>query len=135
MSTTNGPRFTVTDAEVRDKPWGKETVFAAFDDLYIGKVITLHAGQSVSLQRHTEKTETISVLSGQGRFELGETRDDLSVVDLSEGGTVHIPAGVIHRITAITTLVFAEVSTAHPGWNTDIERLEDGFGRSGTVAP
>jgi mannose-6-phosphate isomerase-like protein (cupin superfamily) len=87
------------------------------------------------LQRHEDKTETISVLSGRGRFELGEDREDFSIVELADGGTVHVAAGVIHRITALTTLVFAEVSTALPGWNTDIERLEDSFGRSGTVAP
>ena len=35
----------------------------------------------------------------------------------------------------VTDIVFAESSTAAEGWNTDVVRLEDRYGRSGTSAP
>jgi mannose-6-phosphate isomerase len=41
----------------------------------------------------------------------------------------------VHRVTAITDIVFAEASTAPPGWREDVVRLEDAYGRTGTTAP
>jgi hypothetical protein len=41
----------------------------------------------------------------------------------------------VHRITAITDIVFAEASTAGPGWREDVVRLDDKYGRAGTTAP
>jgi mannose-6-phosphate isomerase len=48
---------------------------------------------------------------------------------------VHVPAAVLHRITALSDLLFAEASTAAPGWREDVVRLSDRYGRSGTAAP
>ena len=131
MTETAGP---VEPTKV-DKPWGEELWFAAVDHAYAGKLITIHAGASVSLQRHHQKTETIMVLDGTGRVELGQFPDQLEPVELRPGTCVHIPAPWLHRFTADTELRFIEVSTAHEGWTTDVERLEDHYGRGGTSAP
>jgi mannose-6-phosphate isomerase len=48
--------------------------------------------------------------------------------------TVHLPAGVVHRVYGITHAVLVEASTAEPGWREDIVRLEDSYGRTGTTA-
>jgi len=41
----------------------------------------------------------------------------------------------VHRITAVVDLLFAEVSSAAPGWRDDVVRLADRYGRDGTTAP
>jgi hypothetical protein len=48
---------------------------------------------------------------------------------------MHVPALVLHRVTAITDVVFAEASTAGQGWRDDVVRVADRYGRSGTSAP
>jgi mannose-6-phosphate isomerase-like protein (cupin superfamily) len=132
---SESPLYRVGAVERREKPWGAEQVFAAEDDLYVGKIITLLAGRATSLQRHSRKTETIAVLTGECRVELGPHEDRLETFVLGPAGTAFIGAGAVHRISAMTDLVFAEVSTAYPGWNEDVERIADDFGRSGTTGP
>ncbi len=119
----------------QEKPWGHEIIFAAIEGKYIGKIIHVTAGNALSLQYHVQKDETISVLSGAAVIEYGPSADDLSSLHFGPGDTVHLPAGAVHRITAITDLTFAESSTADLGWREDVVRLEDKYGRSGTTAP
>lgn len=110
-------------------------MFAAIDGLYVGKVIRVTAGESLSLQYHRAKIETISVISGNADVEYGSSDTALLRSSMGPGDTIHLPAGVLHRIRAIDDLVFAEVSTAHAGWETDVVRLDDQYGRTGTSAP
>jgi mannose-6-phosphate isomerase len=118
-----------------DKPWGHEIVFAEGEAGYVGKLITVLAGNALSLQYHHHKDETISIVSGTASFDCGREADALTSVVMRPGQTVHVPAGVVHRMTALTDLVFAEASTAAPGWREDVVRLEDRYGRTGTQAP
>ena len=136
----NGSRVPVPKAEVyraarQDKPWGHELIFAAVDGKYVGKIIHVGAGHSLSLQYHREKEETITVTSGEALFQHGPSADRLTDQRFGAGDTIHLPAGVLHRITAISDLDFAEASTANPGWREDVVRLEDRYGRTGTSAP
>jgi len=119
----------------QDKPWGHEVIFAAVEGKYAGKIIHVTAGHSLSLQYHLQKEETSSVLSGAALIEYGPAADSMSSQHLGPGDTIHLPPGTVHRITAITDLTFAEVSTAAPGWREDVVRLEDKYGRTGTTAP
>jgi mannose-6-phosphate isomerase len=119
----------------QDKPWGHEIIFAAIDGKYVGKIINVTAGHSLSLQYHVQKEETSTVLSGAALIEYGPSADNLSSQHLGPGDTIHLPPGAVHRIIAITDLTFAEVSTAEPGWREDVVRLEDKYGREGTTAP
>jgi mannose-6-phosphate isomerase len=130
-----GPQAQIYRAARQDKPWGHETIFAAHEGKYIGKIIYVTAGQSLSLQYHTEKEETISVLSGQALIRHGPVGGELTEQLFGPGDTIYIPAGVVHRVTAIGDVTFAEASTAAPGWREDVVRLEDAYGRSGTSAP
>jgi mannose-6-phosphate isomerase len=129
------PQAEVYQAARQDKPWGHELIFAAFGDKYIGKIIHVNQGQSLSLQYHQEKDETISVISGEALFQYGPSSDELTDRQFGPGDTIHLPAGVLHRITALSDLDFAEASTAYPGWREDVVRLEDRYGRTGTTAP
>jgi mannose-6-phosphate isomerase-like protein (cupin superfamily) len=110
-------------------------IFAAIDGKYAGKIIHVNAGQSLSLQYHNQKEETSSVLSGEALVEHGPSAGRLTSDRLGPGDTIHLPPGVLHRITAISDLEFAEVSTAQSGWREDVVRLEDRYGRTGTTAP
>jgi mannose-6-phosphate isomerase len=129
------PHAEVYRAARQDKPWGHELIFAAVEGEYVGKIIHVTAGHSLSLQYHLRKEETSTVMSGAALVEYGPAADALTSQHLGPGDTIHLPVGTLHRITAITDLTFAEVSTAQPGWREDVVRLEDKYGRAGTTAP
>jgi mannose-6-phosphate isomerase len=129
------PQAAVYRASRQDKPWGHELIFAALDDKYVGKIIHVNAGHSLSLQYHNDKDETSIIISGEALVQHGPSADNLTDEHLGAGDTIHLPPGVLHRITAISDLDFAEASTADPGWREDVVRLEDRYGRTGTTAP
>ena len=47
-----------------EKPWGWELIWAE-TELYVGKILFVRAGQSLSLQFHNEKDESWYVQEGQ----------------------------------------------------------------------
>lgn len=114
-----------------NKPWGQEEIFAVTDH-YAGKILTIKQGESLSLQYHEKKEETLRVLDGQILFESGSSRDCLTEEELGAGDTFHVPPRLIHRMTAITDCRLLEVSTVELD---DVVRLEDRYGREGTTAP
>jgi oxalate decarboxylase/phosphoglucose isomerase-like protein (cupin superfamily) len=132
---TSQPQAEVYPASKQDKPWGHELIFAVVPGKYVGKVIRVNAGHSLSLQYHREKEETISMLDGRAKVLYGPAADQLTEQEFGPGDTIHLPPGVLHRITAVTDVTFVESSTASPGWREDVVRLEDAYGRSGTSAP
>lgn len=132
---TADSQATVYRAQEQDKPWGHEMIFATTEGKYIGKVIHVTAGHSLSLQYHEHKEETICVISGDAEITFGPIGEDLTTRRFGPGDTIHLPARAVHRVTAITDIVFAEASTAPPGWREDVVRLEDAYGRTGTTAP
>jgi oxalate decarboxylase/phosphoglucose isomerase-like protein (cupin superfamily) len=119
----------------QDKPWGYEQIFAAQDGKYVGKLIHVSAGQSLSLQYHQRKEETICLVTGEAIILFGPQGGEVTEQKFVPGDTIHIPPGTVHRVRAITDIVFAEVSTAPDGWREDVVRLEDAYGRTGTTAP
>ena len=110
-------------------------IFAGVEGKYVGKVIHVTAGHSLSLQYHEHKEETICLISGEAEIQYGPVGGDLTQQRFGPGDTIHLPARAVHRVTAITDIVFAEASTAPPGWRSDVVRLEDSYGRTGTSAP
>ena len=135
MTAVTPPRADVRTVAVQHKPWGHEAIFAAGEHGYVGKLITVTAGGSLSLQYHREKDETIAVVSGVATLEHGPSEDALETTTMRAGDVVHLPAGVLHRISAVEDLLFAEASTAAPGWREDVVRLSDRYGRTGTSRP
>ncbi len=130
-----GPQATVYRAQQQDKPWGREQIFAAAEGHYVGKIIHVTAGHSLSLQYHERKDETMFMISGEAEIQYGPVHGELTTRRFAPGDAIHLPASVVHRVTAISDLVFAEASTADAGWREDVVRLEDAYGRSGTSAP
>ena len=135
MSVSPRPRTEFSTAVVRLKPWGHEQIFATGEHGYVGKIITVDAGHSLSLQYHRSKDETITIVAGEATVDHGPRADLLRSRTMRAGDVLHLAAGALHRIAAVSDVVFAEVSTAPPGWQEDIVRLADRYGRSGTTAP
>lgn len=113
------------------KPWGHEEIFAETDQ-FAGKILAVKSGESLSLQYHEKKSETLRVLEGRIIFETGMTLDSLVSDELAPGDVFHIPPGLIHRMEALTDCVLLEVSTADLD---DVVRLSDRYGREGTSDP
>lgn len=114
-----------------EKPWGHEEWFALVDGKYCGKAIHVRAGESLSLQYHVVKDETVSVQTGRLRFEVGADEAAMETFDLLPGESVRLRPGVRHRMTAVVDTVFLEASTSEVD---DVVRLEDRYGRSGSSA-
>ena len=125
----------VRRAEHVDKPWGHEEIFALVEGSYVGKLLFVKAGESLSLQYHHAKDETIALVSGQVEIDLGDSLETLTAASLSAGDSVHVTPGMLHRLRAIEDSVLVEASTASQGWREDVVRLEDRYGRLGTTAP
>jgi mannose-6-phosphate isomerase len=115
------------------KPWGGEEIFAE-TDRYVGKILTVRAGHSLSLQYHEKKDETMRVLDGRCELQIAPSPEsrELEARVLQPGSTVRILPGIIHRITALTDVRIVEVSSPELD---DVVRLEDRYGRRGTSAP
>ena len=125
----------VYQAPRQDKPWGFEQIFAGEDGKYVGKIIYVNAGQSLSLQYHEHKEETISVISGTAEIQYGPVGGELTRRRFGPGDTIHVPARACTGSRPSPTSIFAEASTATAGWREDVVRLEDAYGRAGTSAP
>ena len=108
-----------------EKPWGHELIWA-HTERYIGKILHVKAGHSLSLQYHEQKDETIHLLSGELRFFAGPSRESLQEVRLVAGESYHITPGTVHRMEAITDVDILEASTSDID---DVVRLEDRYGR------
>ena len=107
------------------KPWGYELIWAR-TERYVGKVLHVRRGESLSLQYHRVKDETIRVLSGRLSLEVGEAESAWQTVELGPGDGWHIPPGLRHRMIAIEDTDVLEVSTPELD---DVVRLEDRYGR------
>ena len=76
-----------------EKPWGYELIWAETEQ-YVGKVLFVKAGESLSLQFHREKDESWLVQAGRAKLELGSAGDAM----LERGGDrgrrlLPLPAG------------------------------------------
>jgi mannose-6-phosphate isomerase len=112
------------------KPWGYELIFAK-TARYVGKILHINRGESLSLQYHEIKEETLFVVAGVLRLTIEEGGDRRELM-LRGGEAFHIPPRMIHRMEALEDTDVAEVSTPEID---DVVRLEDRYGRAGTSAP
>jgi mannose-6-phosphate isomerase len=95
----------------------------------------VNAGESLSLQYHHAKDETIALVSGQVEIDLGDSAATLRAVILTPGDSVHVVPRMLHRLRAVDDSVLVQASTADSGRREDVVRLEDRYGRLGTSAP
>lgn len=130
------------------KPWGNEQWIAdGVRTPYALKRILFLAGNRTSLQVHQHKFETNYVLEGTGLLfkskekldieyflEHGMTQAEVidyegafDVIHLSSGTVFDVEPGYVHRVLALTDLVFIEASTPQLD---DVIRLQDDSGRT-----
>ncbi len=114
-----------------EKPWGWELVWAEAE-AYVGKLLFVRAGESLSLQYHEVKDESWLVQEGRAKLELGPVDGELETFEISPGDAFRFRPGTVHRVTAVEDTLVIEVSTPHLD---DVVRLEDRYGREGTSAP
>jgi mannose-6-phosphate isomerase len=111
------------------KPWGHEVIWA-HTHAYVGKILHVKKGHSLSLQYHEKKDETIYIHSGKIKLLtywnafLGE--DNKSEIEMNPGDSFHIEPLLCHRMTALEDTDILEASTPELD---DVVRLEDNYGR------
>ena len=107
------------------RPWGY------FENLvdepgYKVKRIVVHPHQKLSLQKHANRAEHWTIVSGVGWVRNGNEEFELQVSE-----STFIPTGVIHRLENRTDneVVLIEVQTGSYTGEDDIIRLDDIYGR------
>ena len=116
-----------------NKPWGYEDLWAKTDK-YVGKLIHIKNGESLSLQYHNNKEETVRVVKGRLYVEFQRINDGGQKVHeyyvLRVGESLHVPPRQVQRFYAEAGPVdIIEVSTPELD---DVVRLEDKYGRGPT---
>ena len=115
----------ITHDQKIDKPWGYELIWA-HTARYVGKILHINKGESLSYQYHRVKDETVRLLSGILEMDL-ETDGIKSTIRLNPGDCLHITPGMKHRMLAVEECDVLEVSTPELD---DVVRLEDRYGRA-----
>lgn len=108
-----------------EKPWGYELIWAHTPQ-YVGKVLHIRAGESLSLQYHEVKDETLYLLEGEMRFWAGPSESSLEEILLRAGDAFRVLPGMLHRMEAVSDCHVLEASTPHLD---DVVRVRDRYGR------
>ena len=110
--------------EKETRPWGKFERFTLNEKTTV-KIITVHAGESISLQTHAYRDEFWRVLSGSGTIRIGGVDNEAR-----EESAFFCPRGTEHRVTGGPEGIrFLEIAFGDFDEN-DITRLEDRYGRA-----
>jgi mannose-6-phosphate isomerase-like protein (cupin superfamily) len=115
----------IEKGRIVEKPWGYELIWA-HTDRYVGKVLHINKGESLSYQYHVVKDETIRLLAGALAMDI-EVGGERRRLELAPGECLHIVPGMKHRMIAIEDCDVLEVSTPELD---DVVRLEDRYGRA-----
>ena len=114
--------------KIIEKPWGREEIWGDVAGKYLGKTLHINMKNRLSLQYHKEKEETIYVLEGHLRLEIGDKNSGIQVSHLDKGSVAHIKPLTVHRFCAEDDEVhLIEVSTPELD---DVVRVEDFYGRT-----
>ena len=117
------------EARKVEKPWGWELIWAQ-TDVYVGKLLFVRAGHSLSLQFHRVKDESWYVQSGRAELQLAGVGEAVLVTEvIGPGASFRFRPGTVHRVRALEDTTILEASTPHLE---DVVRLEDDYGRAGT---
>lgn len=107
------------------RPWGYYQVLSDEPDHKVKRIVVAPGG-SLSLQRHSRRSEHWYAVAGEGVVTI-----DGRVSPLSGGQAINIQQGAAHRLAnnSSSDLVIIEVQTGTYFGEDDIERLEDRYGR------
>jgi len=117
------------DVKIVEKPWGSETIWAHTEH-YVGKILNIRGGESLSIQYHHHKDETMHVLSGKGIVKFYTMEENVPVLTavyvMNPGYSIHIPPTQVHSVEAFEDMRVLEASTNHLD---DLVRIKDRYGR------
>ncbi len=119
----------VHSGHIVQKPWGYELIWA-HTERYVGKILHIKQGESLSYQYHRVKDETIRLLNGIMEMDI-ESDGECSKLRLAPGECLRIVPGMKHRMIAVEECDVLEVSTPELD---DVVRLEDRYGRAGSAS-
>jgi len=107
------------------RPWGYYRVLADEVDHKV-KMIVVHPGQRLSLQKHRRRSEHWYIVQGNAIV-----KKDENDIPVQVGSSVDIPVGSWHRISnpGAENTVFIEIQTGDYFGEDDIERSQDDYGR------
>ena len=108
------------------KPWGSETILTEPGLPYTLKILKIKANEKLSLQYHEDKTETLSLISGQCQILWGKTQETVKTENMVPEYGYTIKPKVVHRLMAITDTVLIEASNGETGTT---HRLQDDYSR------
>lgn len=108
------------------KPWGSETILTEPGLPYTLKILKLNSGGKLSLQYHDDKTETLTLISGQCNLLWGKTIDTIKTELMVPSFGYTIKPKIVHRLMAITDTILVEASNGETGTT---HRLQDDYSR------
>ena len=110
-----------------DKPWGYEILLTDSNLPYTAKILHIKKDQQISLQYHDQKTETLTLFSGECQIITGKDPQNLAQDNMKLFFGYTILPNTIHQIKTNTDCVLFEASTPELGTT---YRLKDKYGRS-----
>lgn len=118
------PTIEKVEPHILTRDWGEE-IIVTNTPLYLGKILKMRAGTAGGLQVHRQKVETFYLHSGIAIVTTDFGDGILAELQMEPGEAYHIPAGAVHKVTALTDCVFSEWSTPHVN---DRVRMESIYG-------
>jgi mannose-6-phosphate isomerase-like protein (cupin superfamily) len=107
-----------------ERPWGNFERFTLNESTTV-KILTINAGEELSLQTHEHRDEFGRIINGSGTVCIGEKE-----TGVREGDSFFIPRHMAHRILAgAGELAYLEISFGNFDEN-DETRIEDQYGRA-----
>lgn len=119
-----------TEPRYEERPWGSFTILDDTENFKVKRIEVL-PGRRLSYQRHARRSEHWFVVRGTAKI----TLNDVEIL-VNAGNAIDIPVGTAHRVMnpdANEALIFVEIQTGDYFGEDDIERLDDDFGRTGTI--
>ena len=114
----------LTNYQKEERPWGNFERFTLNERTTV-KIVSVNAGESISLQTHDHRDEFWRVIKGSGVMRIGEKDNPAK-----EGDDFFSPRHSEHRVTGGPNgLAFLEIAFGDFDEN-DITRLEDRYGRA-----
>jgi mannose-6-phosphate isomerase len=113
-----------------ERPWGSFTILDDGENFKVKRIEVL-PGRRLSYQRHARRSEHWFVVRGTAKITLNGVE-----ILVNAGNAIDIPVGTAHRVMnpdISEALIFVEIQTGDYFGEDDIERLDDDFGRTGTI--
>jgi mannose-6-phosphate isomerase len=98
-----------------EKPWGYELHWVRENAPYMGKIMHVDEGESLSLQVHDQKEESYFMMAGRAKLIWENNKGEMIETEMNPGFGYATQVGQKHRIEAITDCDVIEASTPEKG--------------------